>query len=83
MHVIDVGTGTGLLARAAADVVANASLVTGVDPSAGMIAHARVPSGVRLLTGSAENIPLPNESGDFLSMGYALRHIADLTAAFA
>jgi demethylmenaquinone methyltransferase / 2-methoxy-6-polyprenyl-1,4-benzoquinol methylase len=83
MQVIDVGTGTGLLACAAADVVADPALVTGVDPSAGMIAHARVPSGVRLLTGSAESIPLPDESADFLSMGYALRHIADLTAAFA
>jgi len=83
MHVIDVGTGTGLLARAAADVVADPSLITGVDPSAGMIEHARVPTGVRLLTGSAESIPLPDESADFLSMGYALRHIADLTTAFA
>ena len=83
MQVIDVGTGTGLVACAAVAVVANPSLVTGVDPSAGMIAHARVPGGVQLLTGSAESIPLPDESADFLSMGYALRHIADLTAAFA
>jgi demethylmenaquinone methyltransferase / 2-methoxy-6-polyprenyl-1,4-benzoquinol methylase len=82
MCVIDVGTGTGLLARAAADVVADASLITGVDPSAGMIEHARVPKGVRLLAGSAEGIPLPDASADFLSMGYALRHIADLTTAF-
>lgn len=83
MRVIDVGTGTGLLARAAANVVADPSLITGVDPSAGMIEHARVPSGVRLLGGSAESIPLPDESADFLSMGYALRHIIDLTTAFA
>ena len=83
MRVIDVGTGTGLLARAAAELVGDPSLVTGVDPSAGMIEHARVPNGVRLLPGSAESIPLPDESADFLSMGYALRHIADLTVAFA
>lgn len=83
MRVVDVGTGTGLLARAAAEVVADPTLITGVDPSVGMIEHARVPDGVRLLAGCAESIPLPDASADFLSMGYALRHIADLTGAFA
>lgn len=83
MRVVDVGTGTGLVAREAAAIVADGALVTGVDPSAGMIAHARVPPGVTLLTGAAEAIPLPDASADFLSMGYALRHISDLAPAFA
>lgn len=83
MSVIDVGTGTGLVARAAAAIVGDPSLIVGIDPSAAMIEHARVPPGVRLLTGSAESIPLPDQSADFLSMGYALRHIGDLPTAFA
>ena len=82
MSVIDVGTGTGLLASAAARIVADPALVTGVDPSPGMMEHARVPAGVRLLAGSAERIPASDSSADFLSMGYALRHISDLSAAF-
>jgi demethylmenaquinone methyltransferase/2-methoxy-6-polyprenyl-1,4-benzoquinol methylase len=82
MRVVDVGTGTGLLARAAAEIVGDPSLVTGVDPSAGMIAHARVPAGVQLIAGSAEVIPLADGAADFLSMGYALRHISDLAVAF-
>lgn len=82
MNVIDVGTGTGLLAAAAAGIVGDAALVTGVDPSAGMMEHARVPQGVRLLNGSAESLPVGDGAADFLSMGYALRHISDLTAAF-
>jgi demethylmenaquinone methyltransferase/2-methoxy-6-polyprenyl-1,4-benzoquinol methylase len=82
MRVVDVGTGTGLLARAAAEIAGSPALVTGVDPSAGMIEHARVPAGVRLLSGSAEAIPLADGAADFLSMGYALRHISDLTVAF-
>ncbi len=81
--VVDVGTGTGLLACAAVTVVGDPALVTGVDPSAGMIEQARVPAGVRLLSGSAEAIPVPDCSADFLSMGYALRHLSDLSVAFA
>ncbi len=82
MSVVDVGTGTGLLAAAAAGIVGDAALVTGIDPSAGMMEHARVPHGVRLLNGSAESLPVGDGAADFLSMGYALRHISDLTTAF-
>jgi demethylmenaquinone methyltransferase / 2-methoxy-6-polyprenyl-1,4-benzoquinol methylase len=83
MTVLDVGTGTGLLARAAARIVGDPTRVSGVDPSAGMLEHARVPAGVRLLSGSAERLPVPEACVDFLCMGYALRHIGDLAASFA
>lgn len=82
MSVVDVGVGTGLVAREAATLVGDGKLVLGVDPSSGMIENARVPPGVRLLAGSAESIPAPEASADFLSMGYALRHVGDLEAAF-
>jgi len=83
MTVLDIGTGTGLVAREAAMLVGDATRVTGVDPSPGMVEHARVPAGVRLLAGSAEAIPSADATADFLSMGYALRHISDLSPAFA
>jgi len=83
MTVIDVGTGTGLVAREAAALVGDPGLVTGVDPSPGMVEHAKVPAGVRLLAGSAEGLPAPDDAADFVSMGYALRHIGDLAPAFA
>jgi demethylmenaquinone methyltransferase / 2-methoxy-6-polyprenyl-1,4-benzoquinol methylase len=82
MMVLDIGTGTGLVAREAATLVGDATRVTGVDPSSGMVEHARVPTGVRLLAGSAEDIPFADATADFLSMGYALRHISDLSTAF-
>jgi demethylmenaquinone methyltransferase/2-methoxy-6-polyprenyl-1,4-benzoquinol methylase len=63
-------------------IVGDPALVIGVDPSNGMIDHARVPAGVRLLPGRAECIPAADASTDFLSMGYALRHISDLPVAF-
>jgi len=83
MRVVDVGTGTGLLARAAAQIVGDGALVTGVDPSPGMLEHAKVPAGVSLVSGSAERIPLADSCADFLCMGYALRHLSDLSSAFA
>jgi demethylmenaquinone methyltransferase/2-methoxy-6-polyprenyl-1,4-benzoquinol methylase len=42
-----------------------------------------VPLGVVLVEGRAEEIPFPAAHFDFLSMGYALRHISDLSVAFA
>src|SRR5579884_2585923 len=62
MRVVDVGVGTGLVARAAAAIVGRPDYVTGVDPSSSMLEHAQVPNGVRLLTGSAESIPLADAS---------------------
>jgi demethylmenaquinone methyltransferase/2-methoxy-6-polyprenyl-1,4-benzoquinol methylase len=83
MRVLDVGIGTGLTARGAVAIAGDGVLVTGVDPSPGMMANAKLPVGVTLVEGRAEAIPLPDASFDFLSMGYALRHIGDFAAACA
>lgn len=82
MHVIDIAVGTGLVAREAVRIAGDPRLVVGVDPSAGMLISAKVPPGVRLVEGRAEAIPFPDAEFDFLSMGYALRHITDLSIAF-
>jgi demethylmenaquinone methyltransferase / 2-methoxy-6-polyprenyl-1,4-benzoquinol methylase len=82
MSVVDVGVGTGLVAREAAGIVGDNARVLGVDPSPGMIACANVPAGVRLALGSAESIPAADGSADFISMGYALRHVSDLPTVF-
>ena len=82
MAVVDVGVGTGLVAREAAVIVGDPACVIGVDPSPGMVANAKVPDGVRLMHGSAEHLPVAAASADFISMGFALRHVADLDAAF-
>jgi demethylmenaquinone methyltransferase/2-methoxy-6-polyprenyl-1,4-benzoquinol methylase len=82
MKVLDIGVGTGLTARQAQLLVGESGQVTGVDPSVGMLERARLPQRVGLLVGSAEAIPAASASADFLVMGYALRHIGDLSAAF-
>jgi demethylmenaquinone methyltransferase/2-methoxy-6-polyprenyl-1,4-benzoquinol methylase len=83
MRVVDVGVGTGLVAREAVAIVGDPAGVIGVDPSAGMMASARLPAGVRLIEGRAERIPLPDGCADFVSLGFALRHVDTLPAAFA
>ena len=81
-HVLDVGIGTGMVAREALKLIGPQGRLVGVDPSPGMMAQVGLP-GVELVRGQAEALPRPDASCDFLSMGYALRHISDLVAAFA
>lgn len=82
MRVIDVGFGTGLVAREALAIVGDPALIVGVDPSPGMIAQANLPAALQRLIGKAEAIPQPDASADFLSMGFALRHVDSLSLAF-
>ena len=83
MKVLDVGVGTGLVAAQACILAGNPALVTGVDPSPGMMAASKLPKTMVLMEGRAESLPFPDNHFDFLSMGYALRHISDLSVAFA
>jgi demethylmenaquinone methyltransferase / 2-methoxy-6-polyprenyl-1,4-benzoquinol methylase len=41
-----------------------------------------LPTGVETRIGTAENLPCDSAAYDFLSMGFALRHVGDLTRAF-
>ncbi len=83
LKVLDVATGTGLVAREAVRIVGSARLVTGVDPSPGMLAETKLPKEVCLLQGRAEQLPVADNDYDFLSMGYALRHLSDLSRVFS
>jgi demethylmenaquinone methyltransferase/2-methoxy-6-polyprenyl-1,4-benzoquinol methylase len=81
-QVLDVGIGTGLVAREALALIGAGGSLVGVDPSPGMMGQVALP-GVELVRGRAEALPRPDASCDFISMGYALRHITDVSAAFA
>jgi len=81
-QVLDVGIGTGLVAREALTLIGPGGHLVGVDPSPGMMGEVALPD-VELVRGRAEALPRPDASSDFVSMGYALRHIADVHAAFA
>jgi demethylmenaquinone methyltransferase/2-methoxy-6-polyprenyl-1,4-benzoquinol methylase len=81
-RVLDVAMGTGLVAREAATIVGDPSLVLGVDPSIGMLGEAQRTLGVAAVLGVGEALPVADATFDFVSMGYALRHLPDLGAAF-
>ena len=83
MHVLDVGCGPALVAEGARDIVGTAGSVVGLDPSLGMLREARKGPCGKLVIGVGERLPFPDARFDFLSMGYALRHVSDLRAAFA
>ncbi|MBI3874676.1 MAG: class I SAM-dependent methyltransferase [Verrucomicrobia bacterium] len=83
MDALDVACGTGAVTRAILEILGGHGRVCGVDPSEGMIAEARKSVAAEFQIGHAEKIPFPDGSFDFLSMGYALRHVADLHRAFA
>jgi demethylmenaquinone methyltransferase/2-methoxy-6-polyprenyl-1,4-benzoquinol methylase len=83
MRVLDVAVGTGLVASGAKRIVGSAGLVIGVDPSAGMLAASTGLAGVPLVQGRAEALPFAPRSFDFVSLGYALRHVDDLPDTFA
>ncbi|HKR80558.1 MAG TPA: class I SAM-dependent methyltransferase [Nitrospira sp.] len=83
MHLLDVACGPALVAQCARDIVGGAGSVIGLDPSLGMLREAKKGPCRTLVIGVGERLPFPDASFDFLSMGYALRHVSDLRAAFA
>jgi demethylmenaquinone methyltransferase / 2-methoxy-6-polyprenyl-1,4-benzoquinol methylase len=81
-QLLDVACGTGLVAVAAEKILGTAEHITCLDPSAGMLAVARTKLAAHFIQGRAENIPLPDQAFDFLTMGYALRHVTSLDETF-
>jgi demethylmenaquinone methyltransferase / 2-methoxy-6-polyprenyl-1,4-benzoquinol methylase len=82
MSALDAGSGTGVMAAQAQGIVGPGGKVVALDPSLGMLGRA-ARRGVRVRVRSvAEALPFASGRFDFLSMGYALRHVPDLHATF-
>jgi demethylmenaquinone methyltransferase/2-methoxy-6-polyprenyl-1,4-benzoquinol methylase len=81
-RVLDVACGTGLVAVEAKRILGTAKNITCLDPSEGMLAVARSKIDAHFVRGRAEQIPVPDNSFDFLTMGYALRHVSTFEEAF-
>ncbi|HKH48219.1 MAG TPA: class I SAM-dependent methyltransferase [Thermoanaerobaculia bacterium] len=82
MKALDVACGTGAVTTSVQEIVGPAGQALGLDPSTGMLLQARRHVVRRLMRGVAEALPFPEGRFDFLSMGYALRHVVDLRRTF-
>ncbi len=80
--VVDIAVGTGLLAREALALNGDPALVIGVDLSEAMLQIAQRNLAIPLIQAAAEALPLAPDIADFVTMGFALRHVADLKAMF-
>lgn len=81
-EVLDVGCGTGVLARAALTRVGVRGHVAAVDPNDGMLAVARhAEAGIDWYTGVAEQLPFPDRSFDRTVSQFALMFFTDQKAA--
>ena len=83
MRLLDVATGTGGVARAAAKIAGKRGRVVGLDPSIGMLIESRRRSANSATQALAEGLPFRDATFNFISMGYALRHLSDLLSGFS
>jgi ubiquinone/menaquinone biosynthesis C-methylase UbiE len=81
-RVLDVGCGTGVLARAAADRVGAEGRVTGLDINEGMLAVARrIRPRNDWRLGDATKLPLVDDSYDVVMSQFSLMYFPDRIAA--
>lgn len=81
-RLLDVGAGTGVLAANAQGLVGELGQVIAIDPSLPMLRVAGQRGVEGRVQSIAERLPVADDSIDFIAMGYALRHVADLATAF-
>ncbi len=83
--VIDVGSGTGTMTRRLAATMGPQGSALGVEPNPKLraVAQSRIdgPSSVSFVDGTADALPLPDDSVDLLWCERVLQHVADPQAA--
>jgi len=87
-RVLDVGCGTGIVAREVASRLGTTATVTAVDLSANMLAVARAVAAEEGLTiewreGNAEQLPFHDDAFDLVLCQFALMFVADKAAALS
>lgn len=80
--ILDLATGTGLVLRSAQAITGAEGLAIGLDPSRGMLGECRKRCDAPVVRARGETLPFASGSFDMVSMGYGLRHVADLGELF-
>lgn len=77
-RVLDIGCGTGVLARTAEVRVGPTGLVAGIDPDRGMLAVAeKLAPMIEWQQGTAESLPYPDQTFDAVVSQFGLMFFAD------
>jgi ubiquinone/menaquinone biosynthesis C-methylase UbiE len=81
-RVLDVGTGTGVVARAAEEIVGPDAVVVGVDTSLGMLtAGLSARPGLRLAVAEAIDLPFRDGSFDLVLANFVVSHFTKYETA--
>src|SRR5438874_1386963 len=81
--ILDVGTGTGVVARHAARAIGASGLVVGIDPSPAMLRASPAGAARCVVVARAPGIPFRAEVFDAVTAGFVLSHAGDYQAALA
>lgn len=81
MKLLDLASGTGVVARAAAQVTGDPGAIVGMDASFGMLRSGKTQSSK--VECVAETLAVRSASFDRITIGFAMRHFADLSTVFA
>ncbi len=88
-NILDIATGTGLVAIEAAQITGNSGKVIGIDISLGMLAQAKIKSdklglnNIEFIQGDAENLPFENKTFDLILCCSALPYIKNTDLALS
>ena len=82
-RVLDVGTGTGPAARAAAAAVGPAGCVIGIDPSLEMLARLGEKGAVKTVAARAPDLPFRDSSFDAVIANFVLSHVENVAHALS
>lgn len=80
MKLLDLASGTGVVARAAAQVTGEPRSIIGMDPSIGMLRSGHTESAK--VQAPAEALPFASGTFDRITIGFAMRHFSDLSVVF-